>query len=84
MNRLARSLRPIQIGEPITQAPTPVEVLAWILRVDGTEDQVEATATAWTPRAVNITYQDHWGRDDRAWVWAGAVTRRPAEPPRRT
>src|SRR5690606_2885681 len=72
----ARSLTPRQVGQPVTQAETPIPVRTWILTVRGEEREVDAEAIAWTPRAVRVAYTDKFGRLDTAWVWASAVRRR--------
>lgn len=72
-----RSLAPEQFAaEAITRAAERIPVRAWVLWETGTEELVDAVATAWTSRAVLVA----WGappHQHEAWVWAGAVTRLP-------
>lgn len=72
----ARSLAPKQTGTEITHASDPIDVRVWITTVSGDDLEIDAVATSWTPRAVQVQYLDQHGRMDSAWVWAGAVTRR--------
>jgi hypothetical protein len=73
--RQPRSLAPEQLGDlPVTTAPAPAPVLAWVLWEDGVEELVRAQAVAWTRRAVRV----RWGAPPHfleTWVWAGAVER---------
>ncbi|WP_211356099.1 hypothetical protein [Lapillicoccus jejuensis] len=77
-----RSLAPEQFAaEAITRATGRIPVRAWVLWETGTEELLDAVATAWTSRAVLVA----WGappHQHEAWVWAGAVTRvaPPATP----
>lgn len=79
----AQSLAPRQYGKKVTTPPTPLPVRAWIRTARGDDYEVDAVADRWTPRAAHIRFTDRFGRDDDAWVWAGAVTRRSDEPGRR-
>ena len=73
--RQPRSLAPEQLGDlPVTAAPRPTRVLAWVVWEDGVEELVRAEAVAWTRRAVRV----RWGAPPHVlavWVWAGAVER---------
>ena len=76
----SRSLAPEQWASVrVTTPREPVPVEAWILWEDGVEECVGAAehtvAVSWTSRAVLV----RWGAPPRAlkaWVWAGAVSRR--------
>lgn len=70
------SLTREECGEAVTQAPSPVEVRAWV-RFGDTPSLVDARAIAWTKRAVCIEWRSAPGAGYRAWVWASAVERRP-------
>ncbi|WP_251151344.1 hypothetical protein [Cellulosimicrobium sp. Marseille-Q4280] len=72
----ARSLAPRQYGQPVTQAPEPIPVKAWVVTVAGDDLEVAGDATAWTSRAVRVRFVDKFGHLDSAWLWAGAVSRR--------
>ncbi|ACZ32469.1 hypothetical protein Xcel_3470 (plasmid) [Xylanimonas cellulosilytica DSM 15894] len=75
----ARTLAPKQYGlhEDPVRPSEPIPVRVWLVTVRGDEFETDAVALAWTRRAVNVEYIDKHGRRDSAWVWAGAVTRRP-------
>lgn len=74
----ARSLAVRQHGSDVTTAEQTIAVRAWIVTTKGDDVEVDAEAEAWTHRAVRIRYTDRFGYTDTAWVWAGAVARRPA------
>jgi hypothetical protein len=69
------TLTPEQYGQPVKTALRPVPALAWITSHDGRQRLVDAVATAWTPRAVRVTYTDQRGVDCSVWVRANAVRR---------
>jgi hypothetical protein len=72
------SLRGEQLaGDPVTPAREPIPVRAWITWPDGTQEQIEATATEWTSRAVHVRWKVGHRIEHEAWVWANAVQRRP-------
>ncbi|WP_284252958.1 hypothetical protein [Litorihabitans aurantiacus] len=48
----------------------------WIPRARFGWTQFDGEADEWTDVAVHVTYRDEHYRTGRAWVWAGAVTRR--------
>ena len=67
------SLTAEELGRlPVTMAPEPVPVLAWV-RLPALPTHVQARALAWTQRAVYVEWE-HRGLH-RAWVWASAVER---------
>jgi hypothetical protein len=71
------SLTPAELGGlPAAMAGEPTHVLAWV-RYPATADQVRGRALAWTPRAVYVEWEAE--RTHRAWVWASAVERAPAD-----
>lgn len=74
-SELADSLRPDEYGQPVKAADDPVPALAWIRDRDG-HRLVDAVATAWTPRAVQVRYTDDHGRVGSVWLSATAVIRR--------
>lgn len=74
-SELAHTLTPDQYGQPVKEADNPVPALAWIRHGDGRHRLVDAVATAWTPRAVQVRYTDHCGTDRSVWVWANAARR---------
>jgi hypothetical protein len=77
--RHPRSLTQEQLTHSsVSTAGEPVRVSAWVVWEDGVEELVRAYAVAWTPRAVQIRFgvPPH---QHETWVWAGAVTRSPAE-----
>jgi hypothetical protein len=70
------SLTPAELGGlPAVMAGEPTPVLAWV-RYPATADHVRGLALAWTPRAVYVEWEDRGTH--RAWVWASAVERAPA------
>lgn len=73
-SELAHTLTPDQYGQPVKKAAPPVPALAWI-RSSGGHRLVDAVATAWTPRAVQVRYTDDHGRVGSAWLRANAVIR---------
>lgn len=75
LSEQAATLEPAQYGGPVRRAEEPLEVSAWIHTLRG-HARVDATALAWTQKAVWIRYIDDHGREGFAWVWASAVTRR--------
>ncbi|GAA4289077.1 hypothetical protein [Georgenia daeguensis] len=76
-DEVAYTLTPDQYGQPVKKADLPVPALAWVRHGDGRHHLVDAVATAWTPRAVQVQYT---ADDDvsalSVWVWANAVIRR--------
>ena len=71
------SLTPAELGGlPAAMAGEPTHVLAWV-RYPATADHVRGLARAWTPRAVYVEWEDRGTH--RAWVWASAVERAPAD-----
>jgi len=63
---------------PTTRPPAPVRVLAWV-RYGEHAVRVVGLAVAWTPTAVAVRWSmldvegDKIEREDRAWLWQGAV-----------
>jgi hypothetical protein len=74
-DHVAHTLTPAQYGEPVKIADHPVPALAWIRNRDGRHRLVDAVATAWTPRAVQVRYTDPHGSDRSVWVWANEARR---------
>jgi hypothetical protein len=73
--REPRSLQAEQMGHlTVCTPPVPHRVHAWVLWEDGVEELVEASATAWTKRAVRVRFGAPPHQHD-VWVWAGAVER---------
>lgn len=71
------SLTPAELGGlPASMAGEPTHVLAWV-RYPATADHVRGLALAWTPRSVYVEWEDRGTH--RAWVWASAVERAPAD-----
>lgn len=71
------SLTPPELGGlPAAMAGEPTHVLAWV-RYPAAADHVRGLALAWTPRAVYVEWEDRGTH--RAWVWASAVERAPAD-----
>jgi hypothetical protein len=64
-----------QIGDDVSQAREPVEVVAWVTFREATVC-VAATAVTWTDRAVRVEFTMRDGSNLSAWVWASDVTRR--------
>jgi hypothetical protein len=62
--------------EPLTRAPQPVPVFAWV-RYGSTGVRVRGRAVAWTARAVAVQWQVPDGMH-RASVWSSAVA--PRDP----
>ncbi|GAA4288930.1 hypothetical protein [Georgenia daeguensis] len=75
-NEAAHTLTPDQYGRPVKKADIPVPALAWVRNGDGPHRLVDAVATAWTPRAVQVQYASPHGHGYSVWVWANAVIRR--------
>ncbi len=75
-SELAHTLTPDQYGQPVKRADRPIPALAWIRHGDGHQHLVDAVATAWTPRAVQVEYANDRGSGRSVWVWANAVIRR--------
>lgn len=74
------SLRGEQLaGAPVTMARGPISVLAWIVWPDGTQEQIQGTATEWTSRAVHVRWKTGHRIEHEAWVWANAVQRLPGD-----
>jgi hypothetical protein len=70
------SLTPAEMqGLTATMASVPLHVLAWV-RYPASADLVRGLALAWTPRSVYVEWEDQGTY--RAWVWASAVQRAPA------
>jgi len=68
----------IERGEvPVTRAPAPVAVAAWV-RYGATPVLVDGFTSTWTSRAVEVVWRTPQGEPQRAWVWANAVRRRTA------
>ena len=63
-------------GVPASMASEPTPVLAWV-RYAPIAERVRGLALAWTPRAVYVEWEDRGTH--RAWVWASAVERAPAD-----
>ncbi len=63
---------------PTTKPPQPLRVLAWV-RYGREAVRVQGHAVAWTPNAVAVQWNvldvagDTIIRQDRAWLWNGAV-----------
>lgn len=71
------SLTPLELGGlPAALATEPTHVLAWV-RYPAIAEHVRGLALAWTPRAVYVEWEDRGAH--RAWVWASAVERAPAD-----
>lgn len=71
------SLTPLELGGlPAAMAGESTHVLAWV-RYPAIANHVRALALAWTPRAVYVEWEDRGTH--RAWVWASAVERAPAD-----
>jgi hypothetical protein len=71
------SLTPAELGGlPAALAGEPTHVRAWV-RYAAAADHVRGLALAWTPRAVYVEWEDRGTH--RAWVWASAVERAPAD-----
>jgi hypothetical protein len=68
------SLGERQVGNEITQAKEPIEVVAWVTFREATV-RLPATAVAWTDRAVRVEFTMKDGSNLSAWVWASAVER---------
>ncbi len=64
---------------PITMAAQPLRVTALIRWQTGHLSEVQATATAWTRTAVQITWTDPWGNTRSDWIPAADV-RRTGQP----
>lgn len=60
--------------DPIRRPDVPLPIKAWVNMVlPETPVQVEALATGWNNRAVEVTWTDEHGTAQVAWVWASAV-----------
>jgi hypothetical protein len=71
------SLTPAELGGlPAALAGEPKHVLAWV-KYPAIANRVRGLALAWTPRAVYVEWEDRGTH--RAWVWASAVERVPAD-----
>jgi hypothetical protein len=71
------SLTPAELGGlPAALAGEPKHVLAWV-KYPAIANHVRGLALAWTPRAVYVEWEDRGTH--RAWVWASAVERAPAD-----
>ena len=60
---------------PVTRAPAPLPVAAWI-RYGVTPVLVDGWTSTWTAKAVEVVWRLPDGEAQRAWVWANAVCRR--------
>ncbi|GMA33676.1 hypothetical protein GCM10025875_37370 [Litorihabitans aurantiacus] len=69
-------LPPAAYGGPVRRCDEPIPVRVWIPRARFGWTQFDGEADEWTDVAVHVTYRDEHYRTGRAWVWAGAVTRR--------
>ncbi len=72
---MARSVPTRARGEPVHRLAEPVRVRVWVLTARGEDVELDAEATAWTPRAVHVRFFDAFGREGFAWVWASSVRR---------
>ncbi|MCC9204559.1 hypothetical protein [Arthrobacter sp. zg-Y769] len=80
--RYARRAEPISLTpeeldfehNPVTTSVPGVPVWAWI-RFPGAAERVKGEACSWSPRAVQVLWEDG-GLRRATWVWASAVTRR--------
>jgi len=61
--------------EPLTKAPKPRPVSAWV-RYGDVAVKVDAWAVAWTEFAVAIRWTTPSTDEHKAWVWASAVRSR--------
>jgi hypothetical protein len=78
-HRRPSSLRGEQLaGEPVTWAAVPIPVFVWVEWADGNVEEVAAEATEWTRRAVHVRWKGGPRIGYEAWVWVGAVRRRPS------
>jgi len=59
-------------SEPLTKAPKPLPVMAWV-RYGDVAVKVDAWAVAWTDFAVAIRWTTPSADEHKAWVWASAV-----------
>ena len=75
-----RSLPTAACGEPVLAARRPIPVQVWVIDATGKDRCIHAQATAWTTRAVRVTYTDDRGRIGMIWVWASAVARDAPSP----
>ncbi|MGF0117413.1 hypothetical protein ACQFYA_13985 [Promicromonospora sp. Marseille-Q5078] len=66
-------------GHTVTQPETPLPVRVWVVQRQTGAFEADGEATGWTDRQVHVRYLDPHGRQGYAWVWASAVTRRPAD-----
>jgi hypothetical protein len=53
-------------------------VRVWLTQRQTGAFEADGLAVAWTDRQVEVRYRDPHDREGFAWVWASAVTRRPA------
>lgn len=66
-------------GHAVTRPETPLPVRVWVEQRQTGAFEADGEATGWTDRQVHVRYIDPHGRQGYAWVWASAVTRRPAD-----
>lgn len=76
MHQSALSLPPGAIGEPVRPLEPPSPVRVWIVRPRVGWAQLDGVANAYTPLAGQVRFVDEHGREDQAWVWANAISRR--------
>ncbi|QAY69066.1 hypothetical protein [Xylanimonas protaetiae] len=62
----------------VTRPETPLPVRVWVTQRQTGTFEADGLAVAWTDRQVEVRYDDPHGREGFVWVWASAVTRRPA------
>ncbi|WP_425956135.1 hypothetical protein [Xylanimonas sp. McL0601] len=63
----------------VTRPETPLPVRVWVTQRQTGAFEADGLAVAWTDRQVEVRYSDPHGREGFVWVWANAVTRRPAD-----
>lgn len=61
--------------EPLTKPPQPLPCSAWV-RYGSDVIRIDGTAVAWTSKAVAVKWTTPDGAEQRAWLWAPAVTLR--------
>ncbi len=64
--------------EPPHRPSDPLPIRVWISDGRGRDFEAAGHAIAWTRRAVYVRYLDPEGREGFCWVWATAVSRKPA------
>ncbi|UPO78483.1 hypothetical protein ArtHe_07395 [Arthrobacter sp. Helios] len=88
--RYARRAEPIGLTpeeldfdhNPVTTSMPAIPVRAWI-RFPGCAELVEGETCTWSAKAVQVLWEDA-GIRRSTWVWASAVSRRPADGRRST